>query len=299
MTVLLDALAPMRNPDGGWGTTLDRPSSTEPTALALLAFATDPGSGDFVDGARKWLLANQMDSGAWPVLPGLEEASWASAMALMAIQGRPDADAPFRRGVEWMGESRGAGVPWRVRLREWLRGKEPVELDPTLTGWSWAPHTFSWVEPTAWAILALRNAHPGGMPRAVSRRIDEGERMILDRTCPGGGWNYGNKVVLGVDLEPYPDTTAVALLGLQGRREAPEVRTGFTALDRMLDSNHSGLTLSLSALCYRAWDRDPAPLRALIAEGFSRTRFLDEVRSIALAVLATASGRVPMVLDHG
>jgi hypothetical protein len=299
VTALLDRLATMRNPDGGWGTTADRPSSTEPTALALLAFATEPGAGDFVDGALKWLLAHQLDDGAWPVMPGLDEASWASAMALMAVQGRTGSDAALRRGSHWIAESRGAGVPWRVRLREWLRGSDMVELDPTLTGWSWAPDTFSWVEPTAWGILALRNAYPDRIPRAIGRRIDEGERMILDRTCPGGGWNYGNKVVLGVDLEPYPDTTAVALLGLQGRRDAPEVGTGLAALERMLDSNHSGLTLSLAALCYRAWDRDATNLHALIQEGFDRTRFLDEVRSIALAVLATTAGPVPMVLAHG
>jgi hypothetical protein len=299
VTALLDGLATMRNPDGGWGTTLDRPSSTEPTALALLAFATEPGARDFVDGAAHWLLTRQLDNGAWPVMPGLAEASWASAMALMAIQGRPGADPAFSRGISWIGESRGAGVPWRVRLREWLRGNEPVELDPTLTGWSWAPATFSWVEPTAWGILALRNAYPDRPPRAIGRRIDEGERMILDRTCPGGGWNYGNKVVLGVDLEPYPDTTAMALLGLQGRKDAPEIGTGFAALDRMLDSNHSGLTLSLAALCYRAWNRDATTLHSLIDEGFSRNGFLDEVRSIALAALATANGPVPMVLNHG
>jgi hypothetical protein len=298
VNALLDSLVAMRNPDGGWGTTTGRPSSTEPTALALLAFATAADGDALADGASRWLLEHQLDSGAWPVMPGLAEASWASAMALMAIQGRPGTDTAFRRGVEWIGEARGAGVPWRVRLREWLRGEEPVELDPTLTGWSWAPDTFSWVEPTAWGILALRNAYADRAPRAVARRIDEGERMILDRTCPAGGWNYGNKVVLGVDLEPYPDTTAVALLGLQGRRDAPEIQTGLAALERMLEANHSGLTLSLSALCYRAWDRDPSPLRALIDEGFRRNRFLDEVRSIALAVLATAGTPVPMVLNH-
>jgi hypothetical protein len=38
--------------------------------------------------------------------------------------------------------------------------------------------------------------------------------MILDRACPHGGWNAGNSVVFGVELDPHPDFTAMALLAL-------------------------------------------------------------------------------------
>jgi hypothetical protein len=40
--------------------------------------------------------------------------------------------------------------------------------------------------------------------------------MLLDRRCPDGGWNYGAPRALGVPLPSYPETTAMALLGLQG-----------------------------------------------------------------------------------
>jgi hypothetical protein len=43
--------------------------------------------------------------------------------------------------------------------------------------------------------------------------------MILDRRCADGGWNYGNRKVLGVDLPSYPETTALALIGLAGRSD--------------------------------------------------------------------------------
>jgi len=39
--------------------------------------------------------------------------------------------------------------------------------------------------------------------------------MLLDRKCEDGGWNYGNRRVWGVVLPSYPETTGVALLGLQ------------------------------------------------------------------------------------
>jgi hypothetical protein len=32
--------------------------------------------------------------------------------------------------------------------------------------------------------------------------------MLLDRMCPGGGWNAGNSVVYGVPLTPHIDATA-------------------------------------------------------------------------------------------
>jgi hypothetical protein len=41
-----------------------------------------------------------------------------------------------------------------------------------------------------------------------------GEQMLLERRCRDGGWNYGNRRVLGTDLPSYPETTALALLGL-------------------------------------------------------------------------------------
>ncbi len=48
--------------------------------------------------------------------------------------------------------------------------------------------------------------------------------MLLDRVCPGGGWNAGNGVVYGVALAPHPDDTAIALLARMGQRKELAVR---------------------------------------------------------------------------
>jgi hypothetical protein len=50
----------------------------------------------------------------------------------------------------------------------------------------------------------------------------------LEKTCSRGGWNYGNPGVLGVDADPYPETTGVGLLALAGTKSEK--------LDRTLDA---------------------------------------------------------------
>ena len=44
-----------------------------------------------------------------------------------------------------------------------------------------------------------------------------GEAQLMDVRSRDGGWNYGSPAALGVDLPSYPETTALALVGLQGR----------------------------------------------------------------------------------
>jgi hypothetical protein len=156
--------------------------------------------------------------------------------------------------------------------------------------------TFSWIEPTSYAIIALVRGWPGGPPATARSRIDEGRRMILDRECPGGGWNFGNKEVLGVAMEPYPDSTAIALLALAASGEDHgAAERGFGALDRLLGLNRSGLTLSLASLARRAWARDGTSLRPGIDRLFGQTAFLDDVRSIALATFALSDTASPLV----
>jgi hypothetical protein len=82
----------------------------------------------------------------------------------------------------------------------------PVAHDPSIRGWAWIEDTHSWIDPTVMALLALEvtgyREHP---------RFEEGIRMIMDRQLRQGGWNYGNTMVYGQELRPFPDTTGLAL----------------------------------------------------------------------------------------
>ena len=111
--------------------------------------------------------------------------------------------------------------------------------------------TFSWVEPTAYCLLALKRArHLGVVPtRDIAARVDEAERMLADRACAGGGWNYGNAHVFDKDLRPHGPTTALALLALQDRRDLPCVQAGLSFLTAHANRERSGLALALTLIC--------------------------------------------------
>src|SRR5207245_1154428 len=92
-----------------------------------------------------------------------------------------------------------------------VSGEDIHDIDLKLIGWPWADGNSSWAEPTAWACLALRRAGQGN-----HLRVQEGLRLLLDRTCDEGGINYGNRRILGRTTEPIPGPTAITLLALQG-----------------------------------------------------------------------------------
>lgn len=94
-----------------------------------------------------------------------------------------------------------------------------TDREPKFQGWPWKPGNTSWIEPTAHSITALRLATKtlGGSAEAASLRIDSAQRMILNQRCQDGGWNYGAKIALGHSLASFPETTALALVGLAGR----------------------------------------------------------------------------------
>ena len=142
-----------------------------------------------------------------------------------------------------------------------LEAAKGIKLDQTtinrqnnqLQGWSWIAGTFSWVEPTAWALLALKKRAAAGQ-RIDSARLSEAEALLVDRCCEDGGWNYGNGNMLGKELRPYVPTTAVALLALQKTEQpaAGVVEKSLAYLDRAASSEPSAVALSLSVMALRA-----------------------------------------------
>jgi hypothetical protein len=83
--------------------------------------------------------------------------------------------------------------------------------------------------------------------------------MLLERRCRDGGWNYGNRRVLGEDLPSYPETTALALMALDGHA-AIEWGTELDRMERQWRATRSPLArawLSSCLLLYRGERPEP------------------------------------------
>jgi hypothetical protein len=214
----LEALRSNQNPDGGWAYFPGKRSWLEPTAYALLALHEEADSAAWQKGWRL-LRSWQREDGAWQANGHIPEAHWSTALAVTLHCVHRVYDDSFRKGVAWLLASSGAESRLFVRLLS-LVGMPTTGHDPSFRGWPWRPQATAWIEPTAHTLVALKRAAPQVRDGELSRRIVLGEGMILRRRCSDGGWNYGSKAALGIDLPSYPETTALALLGLQENRDA-------------------------------------------------------------------------------
>jgi hypothetical protein len=282
-----------QNADGGWGAVAGKRSATEATALAFLALRSrdQKSLAPAIERSKQWLVERQNGDGSWPVADGFTGSSWSTAFAMLALSDSQDArDRVINAGL-WALEQKGSKPGLLVELIFALGfQKRATNLNPDLIGWSWTPRSFSWVEPTSYFIMALKKLKLHLPQKTFQQRVEQGELMIYDRMCEGGGWNYGNASVLGEVLTPFPDVTAVALIALQDHPEREENRMSLTALDRMAKETGSGLALSWSVICYRLYGKESAPLARLLEQQFAKTRFLGETKTIALAILAMENG---------
>ena len=167
-----------------------------------------------------------------------------------------------------------------------------MKLDPSqinrqnnaLQGWGWIDDTFSWVEPTSWCLLALKKAAPRTAP--AGDRIQEAERLLVDRCCDAGGWNYGNSNMLGQMLHPFVSTTAGGLLAMQDRRQEPCVVRSLEFLVRHRIAEQSAMALGLALIALRVFDQPHDDVRERLLAQWDRTRFLGNAHLTAIALYA-------------
>jgi Squalene-hopene cyclase C-terminal domain len=287
----VQVLADAQNADGGWGAFPGRPSNTEATSLAVLAIETAAGepAGFSVERGVQWLVTRQHRDGSWPLTPGFPDASWATPLAILCLTTIGGHHPRALEGARWLLAQRGRSLGWLASVVYRVApSRMPTRLNPDLSGWPWSRGAFSWVEPTSWALLALKRMRPHLDPGRARARILEGEQLVYDRMCTAGGWNYGNSNVLGVDAPPYADTTALALIALQDRPNEPGNAVSLDALVKMLTGIDSGLTLALAVLCLSMYGREVGPARQRLASTYERTAFLGETRALALGILAAS-----------
>jgi squalene cyclase len=284
-----NALIALQNPDGGWGAIQGRRSNTETTSLAVGALKSlDEQSGnDRVIRGTIWLTERQNPNGSWRLNDVATGGSWTTALAIIALSAFPEHKKRVLEAARWLLVQEGSKPGILAILILWATGRSNINrVNRDLVGWSWVPHSFSWVEPTSYALTALKKVRASLDAETVNERIQQGEAMIYDRMCKGGGWNYGNSKVLDYALWPYPDTTAVALIALQDRAADPANQESLQALRKTADEANSGLAASWAAISLNVYGQDTRDWQKRVEKRFRETGFLGETKTLALALMA-------------
>jgi len=243
-----------RNADGGWGYCHGKASRLEPTCWALLALqgvTPEPGLRTTIERwpAREGLLVERAGGDPNYAFHAL------GLLALHALKTEhADGNATLIRGLQGVAGFRIDAANISNRQNN------------TLQGWSWIPGTFSWVEPTAWALLALKKFQRVPGAHVESARLKEAEALLLDRSCVLGGWNYGNSNMFGRELHPYVPTTAIALLALQDHSGGGSFQRSLDFLSAEASWERSSYAMSLARIALNIVGTDVASME----EGLDR-----------------------------
>ncbi len=209
----MNQLIQAAHPSGGWGYAPNQLGHPEPTSMVLLALsqqkALSPQSTKVLEEVKKqgidFLLQQLQKDGSYRIERARPQAFWPTAISLFARTVLGDSLQSLKPSIDFLLQTRGRKVEKDPEI------DEIMDIDILRVGWPWAMSNFSWVEPTSWAVLALRATGNGSHPRTL-----EGIQLLLDRAFDEGGINYGSRKILGRMTDPIPIPTALMLLALQG-----------------------------------------------------------------------------------
>lgn len=265
--------------------------AVEPTVWCAIALSED---GALRTRALKAIKNWQNADGGWSTSYGAGGSDWTSALALLACEQfapSPAADKNYRRGVDYLLDKRAQVYTPAGRVIKFL-----LEGSTYASGWAWTPGCYSWVEPTSYAILALRSASEAGLT-GVDDAIASARKLIGQRQCPNGGWNYGNTFVLGNLVPPFPVTSAQALIALQNNQNSTTVKKGINYLLEAAAKQDSVMTLSWMIMALDAFNLPVTKLlERLCVHQRQDGSFGHNLLSCGLAscALATAAGKNPL-----
>jgi squalene cyclase len=253
--------------------------------LALLALRLQPSVRATV------LLKGQRPDGGWGTFAADDEASGLTGLAVLTLNALGTFPGAASRAVDWLLDAKGREASWMWKWK-FRTTDTRVRFDPEKFGWAWEPGTCSWVVPTAFALLALKQSFPCCRTGRIAYRIQRGVEMLLDRACPTGGWNAGNGAVYGAPMTPHADTTAIALMALRSEPRQELIERGLEWLEHQSASCSAPWSLAWSILALDAYDVFVAPLQQRLAT-LAEPDAVDDTAALATVALAldcTASG---------
>jgi hypothetical protein len=276
-------------PDGGWSFSGSSQMSLETTCLASFSvLAEQPSSAPHV----VWpLLHAQLSDGSWPSFVGDGEPSWTTALAICVLNSANDSSGARERGQSWLLKTKGREGGWFWRWKFKLADRA-VRFDPDRYGWPWLSGSASWVIPTAFSVIAIKQFTACSRTEVSERRIRLGVEMLLDRTCVDGGWNSGNSVVYGVPLRPHVEATAIALLALQDERRTETIQRSLAWLKQQATVINSGSSLAWCILSLFVYQESVEALKNRLATIMGDGRDIRNNATLATGLLALKCGQM-------
>ncbi len=123
--------------------------------------------------------------------------------------------------------------------------------DNSIQGWSWIADTFSWAEPTAWCLLALKKWRQKSSPGVNAQRVTDAESLLIDRCCARGGWNYGNANMLARSSSLTCRQQRSRCSRCRIARQSPTFVKSRDYLNREAASEQSSVALSLALIALK------------------------------------------------
>ena len=114
-----------------------------------------------IEAGLRAIETNAHPDGSYRLGRGRPQAAWPTALVLFTRAALGHPTAALAATAEKLTTIQG-----RV-LKADPEVADMQDIDLQLLGWPWAEETFSWVEPTAWACLALRAVGKGDHPRVA------------------------------------------------------------------------------------------------------------------------------------
>jgi len=292
--VCLPMIAAAQNSDGGWGYQQGKQSATEPTAWALLALSSSGVSkldsdtfSSAIQGGKVWLRAAQLPDHSWPAFSQFSEGCWLTSLACLALHQQKDSPGAVAGGAKWLcNEWSAEGQLWRRWLVKLFAPRNVSRQNAALRGWSWTSGTSSWVEPTACALILLRQVFPDAFPPEAEKRRQLAEAMLYNRMCPGGGWNSGNPEVYGVAGEPLVGPTVWALIALQKYRERAENQSALHWLLSAREQIQGPGSLALADICFHVYDCKAPSIVPALRAAYQENQFMGSILVAASCALA-------------
>jgi Prenyltransferase and squalene oxidase repeat len=286
---LAETLKSRQMKSGGWAYFDSVQESLEATCLAELALAPERQASS--SAAILFLLKSQLSDGGWPAFLGDSEGSWTTALALCTLNSTGDFTAAREKAFRWLHAERGREGHWFWRWK-FKTVDRNVQFDPDKYGWPWISGSASWVIPTAFSIIAIKQFTVCNRSEASEKRIHLGVQMLLDRACVDGGWNSGNSVVYGVPLRPHVEATAIALLALQDEQRTEMIQKSLSWLRQNAASVDSVSSLAWCILSLFVYQEPIGGLKNRLAAIIGDGRDIRNNATLATAILALKCGEM-------